>query len=412
MNENNQYMNQIIEGGDYYQPQFNVPPQNTIYIDLQQNSYNNPPQSNSNAPYIPSNINNINSFTGNNNGYTSQNNNIYLSMQNNNEYFLQNNENIYSQNNDNTYTKNKGNIYFQNYENIYSQYNGNIYSKNNENIYSQNKENIYSQNNENIYPSLENKTQPNEDKNNGYNPQISVKSNYAFNAQNIGNSFVPSENFHPVNVENNTIPSSEHLIPPSDEADNAGNNCCQNNNVLMDELDSTQKIFTIISGIFIIITAISNILVVSSIISDYSVTLYIEIIFILYGIFISISFIRNRVLRITTTIFSIIFIFVGIGLCVVHMIYLISLSNKIDIIIPYFSSITYFRLMILICISCRCFCLYYGKYCFINREGVLDYNVHYDHTNTSIHNSQFQNRNSPHLGNHIKSKSKSKSTFI
>ena len=180
----------------------------------------------------------------------------------------------------------------------------------------------------------------------------------------------------------------------------------------MDELDSTQKIFTIISGIFIIITAISNILVVSSIISDYSVTLYIEIIFILYGIFISISFIRNRVLRITTTIFSIIFIFVGIGLCVVHMIYLISLSNKIDIIIPYFSSITYFRLMILICISCRCFCLYYGKYCFINREGVLDYNVHYDHTNSSIHNSQFQNRNIPHLGNHIKSKSKSKSTFI
>ena len=49
MNENSHYMNQPIEGRNFYQPQINSPAPNTIYSDLQNTIYKNSSQLNKDA---------------------------------------------------------------------------------------------------------------------------------------------------------------------------------------------------------------------------------------------------------------------------------------------------------------------------------------------------------------------------
>ena len=407
MNENNQYLNQAIEGGNFNHPQIILPAPNTIYSDIQNNIYKNQNQLNQNTQYIPPNINDINPAKENNDRYPSQNNDNYLPFGQNNEnnynYSQNNNLNyINSQNNENNYN------YSQNSENIYSQNNGNVYAQNNGNIYSQNNGNIYSQNNQNIYSSLENNLQPISDINNGYNSQINIKSNYAFNVQNSENNCLPSENIYQANANNNLIQSSVPLIPLSNENNNVDYICCKNINVFLDDLDRKQKILLIIFGILIIILAISNILYVSSITSDYSFTLPVEIIFILYGILISISFLRNRFLRITATIFSTILIFAGTLLSIGHIIYLNNIIGNKDGFIIFSAIIIQFRLIFLIVLTISCYSFYFGKNCNISGGGG-GHRVHSGHSSFSKKKSSpFHNRSKPHkIGIHKKNKPKS-----
>ena len=137
-----------------------------------------------------------------------------------------------------------------------------------------------------------------------------------------------------------------------------------------------------------------------------------QIILSLYLLKLFFSFLRNRFLIITATIFSTIFIFAGAILSIGHIIYLKNITEDNGDIIAYFGTTTNIRLMLVIIITYICCNFYFGKNC-LNNGGGGSHSVHFGHSYSSKNkSSRFHNKSKPYkIGIHKKSKPKKKSTF-
>ena len=264
---------------------------------------------NMNQPNSIYNNNNMPS-TESNEGYNSQSNNIYSGVQSG---FAPTSEGS-----------------------IYSQVGGNIYSQNSGNIYQppQNKSKYAVSPTDNIYqpPQLPNpiyapppsgniyvspppinppvySPQISGEINTGNIPQVNVETNPGYIPQTSGNIVSPPVNLAPVNVTNPTESAATiPLISSSSVQVNVEGCCCSRIDESMAVLTGCQRGCTIFLGIFLAFGCLCCVIISSMIEGiEHNIFLGLDLLFLAYGIFISVSVLRIRWIRITSTTLSVIF---------------------------------------------------------------------------------------------------------
>ena len=103
------------------------------------------------------------------------------------------------------------------------------------------------------------------------------------------------------------------LISPSNVPVNMGRSCWTRKDVSMTKLTSCRRIFIIILGIVLAISCLYCIIISIIIGYQFYIVYVSQFLNLAYGIFISISFLRIKWIRITSTTLSIIFVFLGSG---------------------------------------------------------------------------------------------------
>ena len=320
----------------------------------------------------------------NNDGYNSQSNNIYSAAQSG--FAPKTGGNIYSQANNNLYPQNSGNIYPPPQNNpVYAPpISAYVPPPVNPPVYS---------------PQVSGEITP------VYVPQVSGEIKVDVPQPNL-NVVSPEPNIVPLNVANPisvTSPtepiSTAPLIPPTNVVANTESSCCGGTDESMAELSGCQKCINITLGVFVSFGSFCCI-IIGSIIDEinHGIFIPIDIIFLLYGVFIAVSVLRNRCLRVTSTVLSVIFFILGIVGTVFEIVLLNerkAKKNELIGLIDNYCFFVYSRIFWLFCILNALFYNYWGiKICRCDTSSSGTYHSgrsHFHHHSpphhTAIHHS-------------------------